>query len=238
VAEGKADAGLVPIENSIEGSVNVTLDALAFDEHGVQIQAEVVRRIRHALLGIDGTPLDRIADISSHPHASAQCRDYLAREVPRARVHAANSTAEAAREVAALGDPQWAAIGTPLAAELYGLSVLAADIEDRPENASRFVLVGNERPAPTGADKTSVVCFIEKDRPGSLLAILHEFSDRQINLTKLESRPTKERLGEYCFFIDMEGHADEPPVQYAIDSLSTKILEVKVLGSYPRAQAD
>jgi prephenate dehydratase len=235
VALGEAAAGLVPIENSIEGSVNVTLDALAFGNQ-IQICAEVVRPIRHAILGATGATLDDVADIASHPHATAQCREYLARAMPGARVHAANSTAEAARDVADRGDPAWAAIGTELAGKLYGLAVLAAEIEDRPENATRFVLLSKERAAPTGTDKTSVVCFIEKDRPGSLLAILHEFSDRQINLTKLESRPTKERLGEYCFFIDMEGHADEPPVRYAIESLRTKILEVKVLGSYPRAQ--
>jgi prephenate dehydratase len=235
VATGGSAAGLVPIENSIEGSVNVTLDALAFGD-GIQITAEVVRPIRHAILGLSGSSLDRITDISSHPHATAQCREYLARAVPGARVHAANSTAEAARDVAELGDQAWAAIGTVLAGKLYGLSVLAEEIEDRPENATRFVLLGKERARATGTDKTSVVCFIEKDRPGSLLAILHEFSDRQINLTKLESRPTKERLGEYCFFIDMEGHADEPPVRYAIESLRTKILEVKVLGAYPRAE--
>jgi prephenate dehydratase len=236
VATGDAGAGLVPIENSIEGSVNVTLDALAFGDHEIQIAGEVVRPIRHAVLGVEGATLDGVADVSSHPHATAQCREYLAREMPRARVHAANSTAEAARDVAARADRTWAAIGTELAGSLYGLAVLAKDIEDRPENATRFVLIGTERAQPTGSDKTSVVCFIEKDRPGSLLAILHEFSDRQINLTKLESRPTKERLGEYCFFIDMEGHVDEPPVRYAIDSLRTKILEVKVLGSYPRAE--
>jgi prephenate dehydratase len=235
VATGDAAAGLVPIENSIEGSVNVTLDALAFGD-GIHIKAEVVRPIRHAILGTPGASLGQVADISSHPHATAQCREYLARAVPAARVHAANSTAEAARDVAELGDATWAAIGTVLAGKLYGLSVLAEDIEDRPENATRFVLLGKERAVATGTDKTSVVCFIEKDRPGSLLAILHEFSDRQINLTKLESRPTKERLGEYCFFIDMEGHADEPPVRYAIESLRTKILEVKVLGAYPRAE--
>jgi len=235
VATGDAAAGLVPIENSIEGSVNVTLDALAFGD-GIQIKAEVVRPIRHAILGVSGSSLDGVTDISSHPHATAQCREYLARAMPRARVHAANSTAEAARDVAELGDPTRAAIGTELAGELYGLAVLAEEIEDRPENATRFVLLGTERAQATGTDKTSVVCFIEKDRPGSLLAILHEFSDRQINLTKLESRPTKERLGEYCFFIDMEGHADEPPVRYAIESLGTKILEVKVLGAYPRAE--
>ncbi|HJT38067.1 MAG TPA: prephenate dehydratase [Actinomycetota bacterium] len=235
VALGEASAGLVPIENSIEGSVNVTLDALAFGDR-IQIRAEVVRRIRHALLSVDGATLGGITDIASHPHATAQCREYLARAMPAARVHAANSTAEAARDVAERGDVAWAAIGTELAGKLYGLVVLAPEIEDRSENATRFVLIGKSRADATGSDKTSVVCFIEKDRPGSLLAILHEFSDRQINLTKLESRPTKERLGEYCFFIDMEGHADEPPVRYAIESLRTKILEVKVLGSYPRAR--
>jgi len=156
--------------------------------------------------------------------------------MPNAAVHAANSTAEAARIVGDRGpiDP-WAAIGTELAAKLYGLVVLAPDIEDRRENSSRFVLVGLTQPPPSGNDKTSVVCFIEKDRPGALLAILHEFSDRGINLTKLESRPTKERLGEYCFFIDIEGHAEDLTVKHALASLRTKILDVKVMGSYPRA---
>ena len=237
VAHTEVDAGLIPIENSIEGSVNVTLDTLAFETDEVFITGEVVRAVRHALLGIPETHVERITDVLSHPHATAQCRDFLAARLPHAEVHAANSTAEAAREVAERGAHGWAAIGAPLAASLYGLAVLEQNIEDRVENATRFVLVGREPVGATGSDKTSVVCFIEKDRPGSLLAILHEFSDRQINLTKLESRPTKERLGEYCFFIDMEGHADEPPVRYAIDSLRTKILEVKVLGSYPIAHA-
>jgi prephenate dehydratase len=236
VTKGEADGGLVPIENSIEGSVNVTLDALAFGTDDVQVCAEVVRPIRHALLAKAGAKVGDIIAVVSHPHATAQCREYLARVLPGAQIRAANSTAEAAQLVGEQGPLRpWAAIGTPLAAELYGLAVLERDIEDRPENSTRFVLLGRERPAPTGHDKTSVVCFIEKDRPGSLLAILHEFSDRQINLTKLESRPTKARLGEYCFFIDMEGHADAPPVRYAIDSLRTKVLEIKVLGSYARA---
>lgn len=238
VETAEADAGLVPIENSIEGSVNVTLDTLAFDTDAVQVRGEVVRPIRHALLARRGVRIAEVRAVVSHPHATAQCRGYLARALPGAAIHAANSTAEAAQLVAERGPIEpWAAIGTPLAAELYDLDVLEADIEDRPENATRFVLLGRERHGSTGNDKTSLVCYIEKDRPGSLLAILHEFSDRQINLTKLESRPTKERLGEYCFFIDMEGHADEPPVRYAIESLRTKILEVKVLGSYPRAEA-
>lgn len=233
VARGEVDAGCVPIENSIEGSVNATLDALAFGAAQVQIAGEIVRSVRHALLAPDATTT--LTDIVSHPHATAQCRAYLAEHAPEARIHAANSTAEAARDVAERRDPAWAAIGTPLAGALYDLTVRAENIEDRDDNATRFVLVARTSPEPTGADKTSIVCFIEKDRPGSLLAILHEFADRGINLTKLESRPTKARLGEYCFFIDMDGHAAEPPVRYAIDSLRTKILEVTVLGSYPRA---
>jgi len=238
VESGDCEAGVVPIENSIEGSVNVTLDTLAFDNDGVQIRGEIVRPIRHALLAKEGTALADIKGVVSHPHATAQCREYLAANLPNAAVHAANSTAEAAQIVADRGPIEpWAAIGTTLAAELYGLAVLAEDIEDRAENSTRFVVLGRSRHEPTGSDKSSLVCYIEKDRPGSLLAILHEFSDRQINLTKLESRPTKEKLGEYCFFIDMEGHADEPPVRYAIESLRTKILQVKVLGSYPRAEA-
>jgi prephenate dehydratase len=237
VTSGAVDGGVVPIENSIEGSVNVTLDTLAFGSPGVTIQRELVLPVRHALLARAGVRLEEIVVVVSHPHATAQCRQYLADHLPNAEVRAANSTAEAAQIVSERGPIEpWAAIGTQLAASLYGLVVAAPDIEDRRENSTRFVLVGRE-PAPlTGDDKTSLVCFIEKDRPGALLAILHEFSDRGINLTKLESRPTKERLGEYCFFIDIEGHVDEPNVGHAIAGLRTKILDVKVMGSYPRAE--
>lgn len=231
VVSGDCDRGVVPIENSIEGSVNQTLDTLAFGE-GVEVVGELVRPIRHALLAASGSSLASVTDVISHPHASAQCRGWLAENLPDATVHAANSTAEAAREVSH-DRSGWAAIGTLLAAKLYGLEVLAETIEDRAENATRFVVLGRERPEPGARDKTSLVCFIEADRPGSLLAILHEFSDRGINLSKLESRPTKERLGEYCFFIDCDGHADAAPLNHAIQSLSTKIFRVKVLGSYP-----
>jgi prephenate dehydratase len=237
VERGAIPRGIVPIENSIEGSVNITLDTLAFDTHACVIQREIVLPIRHALMAPRGVALGSIRGVLSHPHATAQCREYLARALPGVEVHAANSTAEAAREVASRSsaDGPWAAIGTQLAASLYGLEIIDPDIEDRPENTTRFILVGRDMPPPTGSDKTSVVCFIEKDRPGSLLAILHEFSDRGINLTKLESRPTKARLGEYCFFIDMEGHASDAQIGHALTSLRTKILEVKVLGSYPAA---
>ena len=236
VESGDVDGGMVPIENSIEGSVNVTLDTLAFDATSVTIQREIVLPVRHALLARKGVSVDEIVVVVSHPHATAQCRKFLAENLPKAEVRAANSTAEAAQIVSERGPIEpWAAIGTQLAATLYGLETLAPDIEDRRENSTRFVLVGREPVGPTGSDKTSLVCFIEKDRPGALLAILHEFSDRGINLTKLESRPTKERLGEYCFFIDVEGHAGETEVGHALQSLRTKVLDVKVMGSYPRA---
>jgi prephenate dehydratase len=236
VAAKDVDGGVVPIENSIEGSVNITLDTLAFEAEGVTIRREIVLPIRHALLAKAGVAMSDIVAVVSHPHATGQCRKFLIEHVPGAEVRAANSTAEAARIVSDRGPIEpWAAIGTELAAKLYGLVVLAPDIEDRRENSTRFVLVGRDATVPTGADKTSVVCFIAKDRPGALLAILHEFSDRAINLTKLESRPTKERLGEYCFFIDIEGHEAEDEVKHALQSLRTKILDVKVMGSYPRA---
>lgn len=233
---GDVAGGMVPIENSIEGSVNVTLDSLAFEPHDLWIEQEAVVPVRHALLVRPGVTLGTVRAVISHPHATAQCRGFLSRALTGVELRAANSTAEAAQIVAERGPLEpWAAIGAPIAAEIYGLQILEPNIEDRVENVSRFVLVGRERPGRSGSDKTSVVCFIEKDRPGALLAILHEFSDRSINLTKLESRPTKARLGEYCFFLDMEGHIEDDPVRYAIDSLRTKILEVKVLGSYPRA---
>ncbi|MHB8510724.1 MAG: prephenate dehydratase [Actinomycetota bacterium] len=232
VERGAVAHGVVPIENSIEGSVNLTLDALAFDTHAVVIQREVVLGIRHCLLARSDVKLQQITDVLSHPHATAQCRGSLQQLIPSARVHAANSTAEAAQDVAASKE-NWAAIGTRLAASLYGLEILASDIEDRKENQTRFVLLGRTPAERSDSSKTSVVCFIEKDRSGALLAILHEFSDRSINLTKLESRPTKAKLGEYCFFIDMEGHVSEPQVHHALASLRTKILELKVLGSYP-----
>ena len=208
VASGEVDGGVVPIENSIEGSVNITLDTLAFGSPGVTIQREIVLPVRHALLARAGVAVGDIVAVVSHPHATAQCRQFLADNLPKAEVRAANSTAEAAQIVSERGPIEpWAAIGTQLAAELYGLVVVAPDIEDRRENSTRFVL-----------------------------AILHEFSDRAINLTKLESRPTKERLGEYCFFIDVEGHVDDAEVGHAIAGLRTKILDVRVMGSYPRAE--
>ncbi len=156
-----------------------------------------------------GVALADVRTVVSFPHALAQCRGWLAKKAPGAEARASHSTSDAAREVSKSKRTDMAAICNTLAAELYGLEVLAREIEDHPENQTRFVLIGRGVPAPTGHDKTSIVCFQREDQPGSLLSILQEFAARAINLTKLESRPTKRGLGYYCFFIDCEGHISD-----------------------------
>ncbi len=236
-ADGRVDLGFVPIENSIEGTVNLTLDTLALESE-LFIQREVVARVQLNLLGPSGTELGDVTTVVSMPHATAQVRGFLARQLPGVATRAANSTAEAARLVGEGGEAGLAAVGTALAAELYGLEVLAADIEDHPENQTRFVAVATAAagiPAPSGHDKTTVVCFQHADRPGSLLAILQEFAARAVNLTKLESRPTKRGLGDYCFIIDFEGHLGDELVADCLRDLKAKLADVKFLGSYPAA---
>lgn len=235
---GEVDLGFVAVENSIEGAVNVTSDALAF-EVDVLVQREVVIPIQQHLMGVPGARLGDVAEVVSIPHATAQVRDFLHRELPGVRTRAANSTAEAARLVAEAGDPAVAAIGNELAAQLYGLELLATDIEDHPDNQTRFLLVApGVVPPPTGHDKTSLVVAQRADRPGSLLAILQEFAARSINLTRLESRPTKKSLGDYCFLLDLEGHVADDVVADCLRALQTKHAEVKFLGSYPSATAE
>ncbi len=235
VEAGETDVGIVPIENAIEGSVNLTLDTLAFETTPeVLIQREVVLAISLNLCAKTGTHLPAIKVVVSMPHAVAQCREWLAAKLPGVEVAAANSTAEAAQQVARSRAAGRAAISTALAARLYGLEVLAADVEDHPENQTRFVVLGRGIPARTGHDKTSIVVFQSQDRPGSLLAILQEFAARAVNLTKLESRPTKRGLGNYCFFIDCEGHIADELVADVLRNLAAKHT-VKFLGSYPVA---
>ncbi|HVL02809.1 MAG TPA: prephenate dehydratase [Acidimicrobiales bacterium] len=234
-ADGTVEVGFVPIENSIEGTVNVTLDTLAFETE-LLIQREVVERIRLNLLGAPGSSLADITAVVSMPHATAQMRGFLARELRGVETRAANSTAEAARMVGSGAEAGLAAVGTSLAAKLYGLEVLATDVEDHPENETRFVVVARHGVPPlSGHDKTTVVCFQQADRPGSLLAILQEFAARAVNLTKLESRPTKRNLGDYCFIIDFEGHVDDELVADCLRDLKAKLADVKFLGSYPAA---
>jgi len=232
---GEVDQGFVAIENSIEGTVNVTSDTLAFDVD-VLIQREVVIPIQQHLLAVPGAVLGAIEEVVSFPHATAQARGFLQRELPSVRTRAANSTAEAARLVAELADPKVAAIGNELAASLYGLDVLAADIEDHPENETRFVAVApSVVPPPTGHDKTSIVVFQREDAPGSLLGILQQFAARSINLSNLQSRPTKKGLGDYCFLLDLEGHVADDVVADCLKQLHALGHEIKFLGSYPAA---
>ncbi len=235
VDTGELDLGFVGIENSIEGTVTVTIDALAL-EHDLLIQREVVIGIQLNLLAPAGMGLADIQRVHTFPVAAGQCRSWLVRELPGAEVVAANSNAEAARLVAEEADGRSAAVAPALAAKIYGLEVLASDIEDHPENETRFVLVGRNRiPAPTGHDKTTIVVFQRTDRAGSLLAILQEFAARAINLTKLESRPTKKALGDYCFIIDLEGHLADELVADCLRDLRSKVADIKFLGSYPAA---
>ena len=237
VEGGQVDLGFVPIENSIEGTVRETLDGLIFDRD-LLIQREVVLSIRLHLMAPPGTALSDVRRVVSYPVAMAQCRGFFARALPGAVEVAATSTAEAARLVGEERPEGTAAVAPALAAKLYGLEVVASDIEDHADNATRFVVVNRSDmgiPAMTGHDKTTLVCFQHTDRPGSLHAILGQFSARNLNLTNLQSRPTKQRLGHYCFFIELAGHVDDEVVADCLRDLHASLADVKYLGSYPAA---
>jgi prephenate dehydratase len=228
---GEVGMGFVAIENAIEGTVNVTLDALAFD-HDLLIQREVVLDIQLNLMAQPGVARTDLATVHSHPVAIAQCRGFLNKEVPDAEVKAANSTSDAA--VMASKDRTIGALAPTLAAETYGLDLLATDVADHPGNQTRFVLVAPTGvPARTGHDKTTVVLHQREDKPGSLVAILHEFAARSINLSRLSSRPVKTALGSYCFIIDIDGHIDDELIADCLRSIMAKTADIKFLGSYP-----
>jgi prephenate dehydratase len=237
VCAGQADLGFVPIENSIEGTVNETVDSLVFEVE-LLVQREVVLDVHMHLMATPGTKVADVRRVLSFPHAAAQCRKYLAEQLPGVEVVPTNSTAEAARILGEEGRSDSAALAPRLAAELYGLDVLASAVEDHRDNQTRFVALARSGvPGPSGHDKTSIVCFQREDRPGSLHAILSEFSARNINLTKLESRPTKQGLGSYCFLIDLEGHIADEVVADCLRVLHAEQAGVKFLGSYPAAGA-
>jgi len=236
VSNGDADLGFVPIENSIEGTVNFTQDALVFD-HELLIQREVVLDIEHCILGRPGATLRDVKVLLSIPVATAQCHNFVRTELPDVEVRAANSTAEAARLVAEDQASAMAAIAPANAAPMYGLEVLRRNIADHEGNQTRFVLVGRDRiPARTGHDKTGLVVFQRADEPGSLIGILQEFAARRINLQQLLSRPTKRGgLGDYCFVIYADGHIADEVMADALRDLRAKQGNVKFLGSYPAA---
>ena len=235
VESGEVAYGFVAIENSIEGMVNLTQDELVFN-HSLLIQREVVLDIEHCLLAQAGTTLDDVKVVLSIPVATAQCHAYLREHVGSAEVRATNSTADGARLVAEMGAGV-AAVAPRAAARVFGLEVIAADIADHPGNQTRFVLVGRAGiPAPTGHDRTGLVVYQRADEPGSLISILQEFAARRINLSNLQSRPTKGGgLGDYCFIIYADGHVADELLADAMRSLRSKQGRVKFLGSYPAA---
>ncbi|GAA4914014.1 prephenate dehydratase [Stackebrandtia albiflava] len=230
VRAGDVDAALVPLENSVEGSVPVTLDALVAGDPLI-ITAEVVLPVTFVLAAAGAGPIHRIA---SHPHALAQTRRYLRDHHPDATTVEVLSTAAAAASVAA-GEAD-ACVCAPLAAAHNGLRVLAEDVGDNPEAATRFALVSRPGPAapPSGNDVTSLVVYIAHDEVGALLSVLTELATRGVNLTRIESRPTGERLGRYAFYLDCTGHVAEAPMGEALMGLRRVCAEVRFLGSYPR----
>ncbi len=231
--EGDVDLGFVAIENAIEGTVNVTLDTLAFDTNLI-IQREIVLDIEMNLMAAPGTTLADVHTVASHPVANAQCRSFLSKELPDVDVQPANSTAAAAE--AAADSPGVAAFGPRLAGERYGLDILASDIADIAGNQTRFLLVAPEGVTKqTGHDKTTLVLTQREDKPGSLVAILHEFSARNLNLSKLTSRPARTTLGQYCFIVDLLGHISDDVVANCLTNVRAKHADVKFLGSYPVA---
>ncbi len=224
----KLDAGLVPVENSLEGAVTLVMDLLL--RLDVTIVGEVNLPILHCLVGRGES---EIKVILSHPQALAQCRQYLREHYPASEIRTTGSTSHAAR--LAQEFPDMAAIAEAGTAKKYGLKVLARGIQDAVDNVTRFIVVGKSVPKYTGRDKTSLVVYLERDRPGSLYLILQEFALQNINLTRIESRPSRRAIGDYYFYIDLEGHVDDSKVKQTLTRISKKASMVKVLGSYPRA---
>ncbi len=279
VHAGTVDRALVPIENSLEGSVNATLDALAMETEDVTIVGEVVRPIEHCLIARNALELSEIVTVVSHPQASAQCARFIRSRLPQATVLAGSSTAEAVRIVAE-HDQAWAALGTRLAAARYGCRVLRAGVEDVTDNETRFVWLGHAGagpvasaahpdasaahpdashgdpgasaafpgafaahpgasaapPRPIGPWKTAIVFWgVGSEAPGWLVRCLSEFASRDVNLTRIESRPRKQGLGRYMFFLDLEGRDTEPHVAEALEGLSGHVEVLRTLGSFPAA---
>jgi prephenate dehydratase len=229
VESGAADYGVVPAENSLAGSVGETYDLLL--SHDLRVHGEVVLRVEHHLLSVEGASLIGIREVWSHPQAIDQCRRFLASL--GADVVPMSNTALAAKHLADRRDPSVGVIASRRAAAIYGLSVLASNVEDDSSNYTRFFVLSRESRPPTGDDKTSII-FSTRHEPGSLYSCLEPFASRGINLTKIESRPIRSRPWEYNFYLDMEGHELDPAISAALEELSRRATFVKVLGSYPR----
>ena len=235
VRAGEADGAVVPIENSVEGSVPVTLDELATGEP-LMITREMTVPVAFSLLARPGTQADAVRRVATHPHAAAQTRRWCALHLPQAEVVHTTSTAHAAFMLTQPDPPWQAAISAPVAADHYRLATLATGIGDNAEALTRFVLVSRPGPPPptTGRDKTSVVAFMREDHPGALLEILEQLTVRGVNMTRIESRPTGAALGNYCFSLDLEGHVEDARVGEALMGLRRVCADVRFLGSYER----
>jgi prephenate dehydratase len=239
---GEVAFAVVPIENSLEGSINVTLDLLAGEATDVKIVGEALLQVRHSLIAAADTELGEIDTVITHPHVPGQCTLFLRSELAHAQILAASSTAEAVRTAVAAGEPGQAAIGTLLAADIYGGAVIRERVEDREDNETRFVWLARQAselaqpPLRAGADagyKTSLVFWgAGAERPGWLVRCLDEFASRDINLTKIESRPRRQGLGSYMFFVDLAGRAEDTAVAQAISQIEASCEQVLVLGSY------
>ena len=240
VEEGTVERAVVPIENALEGSVAVTLDTLALEAVGVRVVGEVLQPVRHCLVAEGKLDLGDVTRVVSHPQAIAQCARFLRERLPQAEHVSAPSTADAVLSVRD-GDRRAVAIASPLAAELYGVRLLAEDVGDHPDNVTRFVWLARaeEAVAPASEAKTTIVFWGGGDdqSPGWLVDVLGELSTRAVNLTRIESRPRRIRLGHYMFFADLEGAAERPPVSEALAALAGHVEEVRVLGSYGAARA-
>lgn len=228
VANGETSFGIIPIENSIEGPVGITLDSLAH-KFDLKIYKEIIIPINQNLIVNPGTKMEDIEDVYSHAQAIAQCQEFISEH--RIQPHYAVSTARASKDI--VGFKNKAAIGNRVAAELYGLEILEANIQDTDNNETRFVVVSNENHEPTGKDKTSIIFSIYEDRPGGLYNILGIFQKDNINLTKIESRPSKKGLGKYLFFVDFNGHIEDKIIQDILSEIDENTYFLKVLGSYP-----
>jgi prephenate dehydratase len=244
VHDGSVDRALVPIENSLEGSVNATLDTLAVETEDVAIVGEVVHPIRQSLIARSALKLNEIEVVVSHPQANSQCARFIRTRLPEARVLASSSTADAVRLVAERDAP-WAALGNRVAAERYGCEVLLSGVEDVAGNETRFVWLARlgtppgapgHRDQPPGPWKTAIVFWgVGSEAPGWLVSCLSEFAAREVNLTRIESRPRKQGLGRYMFFVDLEGRDSEARVTAALSGLRAHVEVLRVLGTFPAA---
>jgi len=235
VERGEAERALVPIENSLEGSVRPTLDTLAFDAGAVTIVGEHDYRVRVHLIAREGIGLGDVEAVLSHPQPLAQCQHFLRERLAEVEQRSVSSTAAAVRMVSESSRP-WAALGARAAASLYGCELLVEGVEDQDDNVTRFVWIAPQGTQPLGEGpwKTSLVFSeVGADHPGALVECLSEFSDRGINLTRIESRPLRQGLGRYMFFCDFEGQESDPAAAEAIAALRTKAASVQILGSYP-----